>query len=334
MKSLFVTAEVLFDDSFSPLRSVQPGYAMPFPSPSLGSVRGADLSDFRAYVSLGRPFSPVFSGLHQSSLHSDECFAESSVGRCLQDDPPRMSDQSMLLTDSGISIYKRRKEMESEKLELEHQIGGKLLVASIIQGKVLESNISSETLIHGSGGGGSISTNSLTGVTGRINKINISSSTKKTTKIWVKLNNNREEEWVFPGEISARAGHDVYLYRVCNKKNGKDFVYKFVNLTTGNVVEFMSQDEILDSFFLLNNVSAVPFIFLSLIIGVLSAVIFGRSDSQVGQISFAVTVVAVCVVGLLYKNKQDAIDKGTHQQLRVMDGKVLEMIEGKHSSYS
>jgi len=213
-----------------------------------------------------------------------------------------------------------------------HEVAGRNLVADIRSGEVLEASTHSETHISGGGGGGTISTNSVSGVTGHISNVSISSSTYTKTKIWVKTPEGGEKEWIIPGEISVRTGHRVFLYSIFNPTRDEGYKYQFINTTTGNIQSISNPREILKNFYMLENTTYRGHIFFGCLIGAIAAVALGGAGGfPAALFGFSVSFIGAFVLGNMYQNKQEKKNAEAFQEIHKMDEKILELLKNSEA---
>lgn len=102
-----------------------------------------------------------------------------------------------------------------------------------VAGEVLEVTSTSITKVHGGGGGGYITSDSINGVSGRIAAVKISSTSVMRREFWLKLPDGKEKKFALDSEsFSLRQGHQVIVVNASG--HGRNFEgVCFYNLSTG-----------------------------------------------------------------------------------------------------
>ncbi|MYL85223.1 hypothetical protein GTA51_19175 [Desulfovibrio aerotolerans] len=195
------------------------------------------------------------------------------------------------------------------------QIGEKTFCAVAATGTVLDIKTISETHVHGSGGGGTISTDHNGNIYGYSSRVSIGSFTTIKTTAWIKTEEGREIEIKLPIEMPARVGHKVALVGIDCPDTNEIMSYSFVNITTEKIENVTSIDELTAFFDLkLPHESLFGSLFLCGIVGVfiagISAIVIGgllRSWFNVDYVShvFWVTIGLSILVAFIRNLKVD-----------------------------
>ena len=225
--------------------------------------------------------------------------------------------------------------MESDQNFFSFNLDGKELIADVKIGEVLEIQSHSETRVSGSGGGGRIDTDSYNKVSGTISSVNISSKVFNETKVWVKTSDALEDEWVFPfavTELSIRAGHKIGRYIICNSEDNAEgghscIARRFINFTTGRMIEIASSEYTLDSFGLCKTEGFSSHIYVGAGLGLVAGLIIGNTVSPgLGFFVFILGLVGGFIKSKVEKTNYENLKQKCYKQLEEAEGKVMELI--------
>ena len=227
--------------------------------------------------------------------------------------------------------FKNGGDMEAEATALSFHLAGKELVADVYVGEVLELQSYSETRVSGLGGGGQISTDSSSNVSGSIAPITISSRVLNKTKVWVKTSEHDEDEWIFPvdvTELSVRKGHKIGRYGLFDSATGQGAVRKLINFTTKKVINIATESESLDLLGLLQEVKGSPgAIIVGIILGVAGGLFFGKiSSPELGAAVFAAGLLGGIIKSYANKATLAETNRKYIKELEPFDKKVIELI--------
>lgn len=195
-----------------------------------------------------------------------------------------------------------------------------------ILGEVLEVSTHSETTISGSGGHGSVSTDLQGRVTGSTAGISISSSTYTKTKLWVKLQDGSEEEWIIPGEISARSGHKVILISVFDKsKKEGGYKFIFINLSTRKMQPITMPDELGRYYKLTPAFSKGGYVFLAVLGAIFGAILLGNLfGAGGGMLGFFAPIVFASLAGVSASGKNASVNRNTVSEIENYQKQLVE----------
>ena len=227
------------------------------------------------------------------------------------------------------------------------RLGDNIKVSSV-SGEVLEAIKDNETVVSGTGGGGSVYTLPGGHVTGRISNIFINSTTIKKTIIWIKANNGQEIDLHFDEEIKVRQGHKVTFVLAIDTGINACYVVSLINHTTNNIYHFIDSKSIVTKCSPPLSLSDAKIVFsisdcfskllkgffIGLSIVFCSAAIFGRDFRlyhPLGRLveagSFCLAAILVITPITLYAVKVFRIRNNKQSEINAQRAAVAEMFE-------
>lgn len=116
---------------------------------------------------------------------------------------------------------------------------------SFLEGEVMSVNKHSTTRVTGHGGGGAISTTSISGVSGNIRDINISSTVDTETEIWLKDRNDKETRISLKNtDIPCRQGHRVACVIIGD--DSTRWISSFINFNARKITRLISNNDLFE----------------------------------------------------------------------------------------
>lgn len=200
-------------------------------------------------------------------------------------------------------------------------------------GEVLESVYRSETIVSGSGGGGKIDTSVISGqVFGSTDPIKIETKVRSKTILWIKTENGVEEEWIFPGEFSARKGHKIILVSLVEQRSDSKLKILSHNMST-NKLEILNDARKIQSFFSLNMFTIFSWkVIIWVPLGVLMGYIMDKISHR-DQDIVEFSMFATFAIGLFQFTKNAIADFKYNSQIRNEIEMVIEKARSIATNY-